>query len=104
MGGCGRARIRDERSGRRESIVSAEGGRESGERRGCVRAWRRRVWYVRWDVRAMWAVARLWGESEYEMFREGGRCKRGVPYRVVWFSTLACELRSRRWVATCENT
>lgn len=44
FGGWGRASMREERRGRRASMTSAEGGRESGEMRGWLRSVRRRVW------------------------------------------------------------
>lgn len=43
----------EERRGRSRSIVSAGGGVERGERSGWVRDCRRRVWCVRWAVRAL---------------------------------------------------
>ena len=76
--GLGMSRIREVRRGRRASIVSGSRGAERGERKGWQRVWRVRVWFVRWVVRAVWAVMR----------------------RLVPFSTAACEERSFRWEET----
>lgn len=45
--------------GRRAAMASSSGGGVSGERRGKVRLWSWRVWWVRWVVRAVWAVINL---------------------------------------------
>lgn len=55
---------RDIRRGRRESIVAGSGGGTRGERMVEVRFWRRRVWWVRWVVRAAWAVINLRRKSQ----------------------------------------
>ena len=57
--GWGRARRREVSSGRRVDIVGGSGGRLRGDKSGCTRVWRRRLWWVRWVVRAMWAVTSL---------------------------------------------
>ncbi len=57
--GRGRWSKRVAMEGRRGSMTGVSGGRERGEKRVWERVWRRRVWVVRWEVRALWAVTRL---------------------------------------------
>lgn len=49
--------------GSSSSIASASGAGESGERSGKVRLCSCRVWWVRWVVRAEWAVINLFREK-----------------------------------------
>lgn len=58
--------IRERRGGsraRRESMSGGRGGVERGERSVVVVVSRRRVCWVRWVVREVWAVIRLLGSA-----------------------------------------
>lgn len=57
--GWGRERRSEVTRGRRTDTVEGSGGRLRGDRKGEVRVWRRRVWCVKWFVRATCAVASL---------------------------------------------
>lgn len=57
--GMGSCRRRVTMSGNRGSMSDMSGGSESGEKSSWERVWRRRVWEVRWVVRALWAVMSL---------------------------------------------
>lgn len=93
--GWGRARRRDVNRGMRGAIADGSGGMLRGDRRGWARVWRRRLWWVSWVVRAVWAVTSLWSRvSSDNWTRSIKRGREAKAHRVVLLSTSVWEPRS----------